>query len=135
MAEAWRKKRTPIKAKLTRFRNQFAANNKSLGLGTWTIQLERFEPLFVEFDTVQTEIDMASRDEDIPAENLERIEFENAYFDIVAQVREFIEENRSRNSAASAASCADTRDNETRTQPSSLIDIANLLSATSLASG
>ena len=75
MAEAWRKNRTPIRTKLTRFRNQFMAYNKSLGLGTWTIQLERFEPLFVEFDTVQTEIDMAIRDEEISAENQERIEF------------------------------------------------------------
>ena len=47
-----------MKPKLTKFRNQFSAYNKALGLGTWPIQLAKIEPLYKGFDKVQTEIDM-----------------------------------------------------------------------------
>ena len=64
MADSWRRKRTPIKAKLTRTKNSFAAYNKDLGLGTWAIQLEKLEPLYNEFGVVQTEIEMLVEGED-----------------------------------------------------------------------
>ena len=78
--DAWKKKRTPIKAKLNRFRNQFAAYNKALGLGTWPIQLAKIEPIYEEFDKMQTEIDMAIEASNELQETRERTEFETGIF-------------------------------------------------------
>ena len=132
--DAWKKKRTPFKAKLTRFRNKFAAYNKALGLGTWPIQLGEIEPLYEEFDKVQTEIDMAIETADEAQETCELIEFERAYFETVSQVREFIEQIHQGNSSTSG-NCTDSPTvSEPLSQASSLAELANLLSANSLAS-
>ena len=89
--DAWKKKSTPNKAKLTRFRNQFPAYNKALGVAKKPIQLVKIEPLYEDFDKVQTDIGMAIEASDELQETRERTEFETAYFEIVSQVKEFIE--------------------------------------------
>ena len=128
--EAWRKKRAPIKAKLTRMKNSFAAYNKDTGLGSWAIQLEKFEPLYNEFDAVQTEIEMLLDGEDIVRELKEREEFEGVYFDIVLKIREFVQKCRS--VVTEVRPTASTSKSPSQNSQSVSADISNLLSMTSL---
>ena len=132
-AEAWRKKRTPIKAKLTRFRNQFAAYDTTLGIGTWPIQLLKIEPLYEQFDKIQTEIEMAIEANDELQESRERNEFETAYFDIVSRVREFIERTQQRNASTSNVRMESPLAGELPAQASSVAELATLLSANAFA--
>lgn len=130
--EDLKRKRAAIKGKLTRFKNQFANYNKATGLGSWVLKLEKIEPLYSEFDDVQTEIHAQCGEESEELELQERDDFEFTYFELATQIREFIERNR-RNDRATT-SFGNQSNNELPTQVTSLNELASLLSANTIAS-
>lgn len=89
-------KRTPIKSALTRFKNNFRDHDKSSGLGTLPVRLPAFELLYEKYNEIQTQIEMVVVDDDIlsPVEERERTEFENAYYGILQEVKNFITQCR-----------------------------------------
>ena len=111
------------------------AYDKALGIGTWPLQLEQFEPLYAAFDVVQTEIEMALQDDDdtLQLQLKERDEFENLYFETVSPVRDFVERFRSTLPSGERLNCpTDPSSSGSSSQSSVPLNLANLLSMRSL---
>ena len=111
------------------------AYDKALGIGTWPLQLEQFEPLYAAFDVVQTEIEMALQDDDdtLQLQLKERDEFENLYFETVSPVRDFVERFRSTLPSGERLNCpTDPSLSCSSSQNSVPLNLANLLSMSSL---
>ena len=89
--------RRPIKSKLTRFKNFLEKiKNKTQGLTTLAEKLEKFDPIYAEFDSVQTQIEiLLEKDKEALAEQTrQREEFEDEYFLALSEARTILEQSR-----------------------------------------
>lgn len=93
------KKRSAIKSKLTIFGNHIKLIETSKPLTELQIidiqcRLQKIEPLYEEFDTLQTEIEILSDEppvEEVPAE---RVQFDNNYYSLVARAKSLLAAGR-----------------------------------------
>ncbi|XP_033229546.1 uncharacterized protein LOC117181086 [Belonocnema kinseyi] len=95
--DALRASRTPIKAKLTRNKNFLEKiKHKSHGITTLAEKLEKFNPLYSEFDSVQTQIEILLGEDEqmLEEQSKQRDDFETDYFTALSEARAILEENR-----------------------------------------
>ena len=89
--------RTPIKAKLTRFKTFLQKiKNKCQSIKKLEGILEKFYPLYLESDSVQTKIEsLLEKDEQaLKEQEKQRDDFENDYFTAISDARTLLRENR-----------------------------------------
>ncbi|KAJ8719806.1 hypothetical protein PYW08_011981 [Mythimna loreyi] len=89
------KKRSAIKSKLTIFGNHIKLIEASKALTELQIIdleccLRKFEPLFEEFDTLQTEIEILSDEPSVDEVPAERVQFDNDYYPLVARAKSLL---------------------------------------------
>lgn len=106
--------RGQIKAHLTRFKTFLDHFDREQSIVAIETRLQRFEPLFEQFDTVQSKIENALQDEvhEIEACQNERNQFDTSYFDLLTRARILIQLGRDATREQRAIRQEDGQDNE-----------------------
>ncbi|XP_063895883.1 uncharacterized protein LOC126056614 isoform X4 [Helicoverpa armigera] len=89
------RKRSAIKSKLTIFANHLKLIETSKSLTELQIidlqcRLRKIEPLYEEFDSLQTEIEVLSDEPPVDEVPAERVQFDNDYYTLVARAKRLL---------------------------------------------